>query len=101
MIDTWAGQSQFDYAGSVVTGTNITYGNNRSVKITVRQYQALLDHFNGLLVSVAPSRTDHGVGSLEEWLNQNVARTAIASYVAPILIREGFATRTNDNKLRF
>ena len=101
MVDTWAGRSQFTYAGSVRTGTEITYGDGNHVSVSAAQYQALINNFAGQVVDVTPSRTDAGAGSLEEWFQNNVTQTAIASYVAPILIREGVATRTDNNQLQF
>lgn len=101
MVDTWAGRSQFEYTGSVSTGTEITYGDGNRVLVSTAQYRALLNRFSGQVVDVSPSRTDAGAGSLEEWLQNNVTQTAIASYVAPILLRNGVATRTNNNQLQF
>ena len=101
MIDTWGGRSQFDYLGSIAAGTRITYGDGNEITVTAQQYRELLNYFQGRTVSVSPERTNPTAGSLEEWLQVNVTRTAIATYVAPILINEGVATRTANNALRF
>lgn len=100
MVDTWGGQSQFEYEGDLQVGTVITYGQGRRLTVTPQQYQQLLMDFAGQHVPVSPSRTNTDAGSLEGWLNQHVTRTSIASYVAPILILEGAATRV-DNRLQF
>jgi hypothetical protein len=60
----------------------------------------LLNHFIGQTVSVGTSRTNPPSGSLGSWLNQVVTQTAIASYVAPILIHEGYAERISDHEIR-
>jgi len=40
--------------------------------------------------------------ALGEWLQVNVTQTAIASYVAPILVNEGYAHRvTKQTKIKF
>lgn len=101
MVATWDGRSQFEYAGTIHTGTKITYGNGRIINVTASQYLALVAHFRGQVVRVTPERTNPAVGSLEAWLKENVTRTAIASYVAPILIAHGIATRTAGNRLQF
>lgn len=101
MVDTWGGRSEFEYQGNVQQGTVIIYGNNNRITITAEQYQQLINHFVGQNVTVSPERTDPEAGSLEDWLHQNVTRTAIASYVAPILVQEGIADRTPENTLMF
>lgn len=101
MIPTWGNRSEFDYTGSLDNGTEISYGNGNLISVSAQQYQAMLVHFRGQVISVSPERTNPAVGSLEQWLTENVTATAIASYVAPILVREGVAIRTQDNRLRF
>lgn len=101
MIDTWGGRSQFYYDGNITTGTRIIYGSGNEITVTAQQYQELISYFRGQTIPVSPDRTDPAAGSLEEWLHINVTRTAIASYVAPILINEGVATRNSDNLLQF
>jgi len=101
MVDTWKRRSQFVYNGNVNIGTEIIYGNNRRISVSTQQYQTLINHFHGQIVEVSPSRTDPAAGSLEQWLHQNITRTAIANYVAPILVEEHIATRTPNNRLQF
>ena len=103
-MPTWSGQSQFDYEGSVATGTHIRYGARREYRITVSglQYAQLLAHFRGQEVLVGTSRDSRPAGSLGEWLKEHVTHTAIASYVAPILVEEGYAVRAKDSrKIKF
>lgn len=101
MVDTWGGRSEFEYQGNLQQGTVIIYGANNHITVTAEQYQQLIIHFAGQNVTISPSRTDPETGSLENWLHQHVTRTAIASYVAPILVLEGVAVRTPENTLIF
>ena len=100
MIDTWDGGSTFDYDGCVLIGTKIRYGDSRAIKVTAEQYLALRTAFLGQVLPVGTSRTNTPPVSLGKWLQDNVTKTAIASYVAPILIREGYAVRENDTSIR-
>jgi hypothetical protein len=101
---TWSGDSQFDYSGSVATGTDIHYGTNTKyrIKISESKYAELLTHFGGQEVLVGTNRVKPPSGSLGEWLKKNVTQTASASYVAPILVQEGYAVRASDSRrIRF
>ena len=42
-----------------------------------------------------------GAKSVGEWFLANVTKTAIASYVCPILIHEGFAERVDKSQIAF
>ncbi|WKC35673.1 hypothetical protein QYM18_14455 [Ectopseudomonas chengduensis] len=101
MLDTWGGRSEFDFVGSIKQGTIITYGSNNQITFTAQQYQAMLENFRGQTITVSPERNEPEHGSLEFWLRNNVTQTAIASYVAPILVNEGVVTRRADNRLQF
>jgi hypothetical protein len=101
---TWSGGSHFDYSGSVVTGTEIRYGRDSKnrIKISGLQYADLLAHFRGKEVPVGTDHVHPPSGSLGDWLKKNVSETAIASYVAPVLVQEGYAARASDPKnIRF
>lgn len=103
-VPTWSGSRQFDYEGSVKTGTVILYGANRKrIRVNASQYAEMLNQFGGQEVVVGTNHDSHPPsGSLGEWLMMNVTRTACASYVAPILIREGYAVPASDSrKIRF
>lgn len=100
MPRTWAGRSTFDYVGSVQTGTVITYGQGHTVRVSAQQYAALRQHFLSRVVPAGTSRTDAPSGSLGSWLQANVTPTAIASYVAPVLVLEGYAQRVGDHDIR-
>jgi hypothetical protein len=100
MLDTWGGRSTFDYDWCVLAGTTIRYGKGSEITVTVHDYEALRAALRGQIVQVGTSRTSAPAGSLGAWLQANVTRTAIASYVAPILVREGYAVREDDTSIR-
>lgn len=100
MSKTWAGRSNFEYSGSVETGTEISYGKNSKVRVSAEQYERLRKQFLNNIVPVGTSRTDAPMESLGSWLQDNVTRTAIASYVAPILVLEGYAKVEGKHSIR-
>jgi hypothetical protein len=89
MPNTWGGRSRFDYSGSVETGTDNVYGQGWKVSMSAQKYTALRRHFLGRIVPAGTTFTDPPSDSIGGWLQANVTRTAIAIYVAPILILEG------------
>ena len=102
-LPTWTGKSHFKYQGSVRQGTQIWFGKSQNLlTVSASQYMRLLDHFKGKEVPVGTSRDKPQPGSVGEWLQANVSRTAIASYLAPILVTEGYAHRVTDQtKIKF
>ncbi len=102
-LRTWRPENNiiFSYIGSITQGTTITYGAGRQFTISKHQYKALLDHFQGQTVNIGTSRDNPPPGSVGEWLQLNVTKTAIASYVGPILIDEGYAEHPGGAKIRF
>ncbi len=100
-LKTWAAKSKFSYTGSVKQGTRITYGRGFSLSISASQYAELLNHFRGTTVDIGTSRTDPPRGSVGEWLQSNVTKVAIASYVGPILIVEGYGGKVGGSRIRF
>jgi hypothetical protein len=102
-LRTWAGKSRFSYEGSVDTGTEIRYGKRSRVTVSGRQYSALLEHFKGRTVPIGTSRDRAPYESVGAWLQAHVTQTAIASYVGPILVEEGYAERVpgDTSRIRF
>jgi hypothetical protein len=100
---TWGGRSQFAYTGSIKDGIFLEYGREGrySCEISREQCRALLKHFRGRTVPIGTSRTQPPEGSLGEWLQRHVTRTAIASYVGPILVSEGYAERPSQSEIMF
>ncbi len=101
---TWAGRSRFKYHGSVSKGTTILYGRNFhwSVTVTSAQYEKMLNQLSGHEIPCGTIREveKRSRGSLGQWLADNVTRVSIASYVAPILLHEGYCVRAGAN-IRF
>jgi len=99
---TWGGRTRFRYAGSVKEGTTIIYGKkHNSITVSSQDYERLLSHFRGRVVDIGTSRDKPPAGSVGEWLQKNVTKTAIASYVGAILIVEGYAKRVNSSLIHF
>ncbi len=99
-LPTWAGRSSFSYEGSVETGTVIQYGQTGKSRVTASKYKELRDHFRNNTVSVGTSHTSPPPGSLGAWLLAKVTPVGIASYVAPILIYEGYAAKVGRSEIR-
>jgi len=77
-------------------------GKSYHLNISSNQYNALLDHFRGRTVDIGTSRDKPQRGSVGEWLQVNVTKVAVASYVGAILIHEGLATKAADGtRIRF
>ena len=51
-------------------------------------------------MNIGTSRDSAPKGSIGEWLQANVTKTAIASYVGPILINEGFAEKVEGPNIK-
>ncbi len=100
-LATWAGRSYFKYSGSILTGTVIRFGEGfqYATNVSVEHYKNLIDHFSGGRILVGTSRVNPPPGSLGAWLQTNVTRTAIASYIAPILIEEKYAQRVGKHDI--
>jgi len=100
-LQTWGGRSRFSYTGSVKTGTKIAYGSGYPIPVTADEYAKLLEHFRGRTVNIGTSRTAAPEGSVGKWLQCHVTQTAVASYVGPILIAEGYAEKGERAEIRF
>jgi hypothetical protein len=102
-LNTWDDRSQFEYIGSVSKGTIIFYGKdfNNCVRVKKDHYQSLIDHFRGQTVEAGTSKTNPPRNSVGKWLQENVTKTAIASYVLPILIDEKYAEKVGRTEIRF
>jgi hypothetical protein len=104
VLDTWSGRKRFKYNGYVSEGTIIHYGTNFHWIFTVTsdQYKKMLNHFRGQEIPLGAIREigKRPSNSLGKWIAYNVTKTAIASYVAPILVHERYCTRVG-NKIKF
>lgn len=94
--------AEFFYAGTPETGTDLKFGSGQKAYVSAPEYSALRAHFRGMRVVIGASRTRPPIGSLGAWLKDNLAGgPAIASYVAPILIEAGWATRIDNKTIQF
>ncbi len=92
---------EFAFDRSPDGAIRITFGHEKDVTISADDYARLVHHFRGQTVALGTSRDDPPEGSIGKWLQENVTRTAIASYLGPILVQEGHAVWVDDSKLRF
>ena len=77
-------------------GTLILYGSGFSKEVSARDYERMLAHFRGRTVYCGVSRGNPPPDSLGKWLQENVCKTAIASYVGAILVNEDYAKKKCD-----
>jgi hypothetical protein len=79
----------FMYSGNVNNGTIILYGKDflNGMEITKEHYLALTNHFKGKTVNLGSSRNKRKEATLGEWIAENITKTAIVSYIVPILIK--------------
>jgi hypothetical protein len=98
ILRTWSGSREFKYYGSVSHGTLIDYGEgfSRKARVSKEQYRDLLEHFLRKEVLIGTSHDNPTKGSLGAWLKESVTRTGIASYVGPMLSKEGLAGKAGD-----
>ncbi len=98
---TWGGKSTFTYDGCVEIGTRIYFGKKSAIEVTKQHYQLLLKEFSGMPIKIGTSRDNAPINSLGYWLQNNITKTAIASYVGRILLQEGYAKQVDDSILKF
>lgn len=98
-LPTWAQRTTFRYKGSVKLGTHLEFGTNFKWKgeITSDQYKKMLSHFNGQSVLLGTQHTSTPAkNSLAEWIKLNCNSSRVmTSYVGPILVNEGYATKSS------
>jgi hypothetical protein len=94
---TWSGRSKFRYTGSVKSGVKILYGSDSKYTVTLNSADLvrLLDHYAGRKVRLNTSRTGALPGSVGDWIRTNITKTAVTSYLGPILTSEGYARKDN------
>jgi hypothetical protein len=102
-LKTLAKGSLFRYEGSIKDGNKIMYGDlGYYTNISQGILHFLLEIFSDKTVSIEATRTRANLneGSLGHWLNLHLKSTVITSYVAAILVHEGYA-KYCDKKLKF
>lgn len=99
-LATIGGRSSFKYTGSVDSGTEITFGKTGKITVSKDQYDNLRKNFLNRIVAIGTSHTEPPKDSIGSWLINNVDKTAIASYVAAILLAEKYAERIEKHHIR-
>jgi hypothetical protein len=92
-LQTQRGRS-FEYEETSDGSLTLHYGKKCAyrVRVPAEKLRQLVATFAGRGdVPIGTSRTDATESSLGFWLQQNVTKTAIASYVGPLLIELGYA----------
>jgi hypothetical protein len=102
-MKTWSGRGEdFSYTGSVAQGTEIVFGKNKNkARVSAEQYRDLIQHFKGKTVEIGTSHDNPPRGSVGKWLQENVSKTQLSSYVGPIMISEGYASMIGGSQIRF
>jgi len=90
-LQTKAKGAQFSYERTPDGRIRLEYGKNNQSTIVAEDYERLIETFRGRTVPLGTSRDNPPPGSVGEWLQENVTKTAIASYIGPILVYEGHA----------
>ena len=101
ILKTRARDAPFSYEKTADGDVHIEYGRGRKVPVSAQDFQRLIGHFRGKQVPLGTSRTNPPPGSIGEWLQENVTGTAIASYIGPILVHEGYAIWVDDSTVEF
>ncbi|MCA1318384.1 hypothetical protein LC085_00555 [Bacillus tianshenii] len=96
-------KKKFHYKGSVESGLEIYFGKELKSKVEVNSFQLenLLDYYKNTIAVIGTSRTTPPQGSIGSWLINNVTKQAIASYIIPILIKEGYVRLVDNSKVEF
>ena len=84
----------------IYNGPEIAYGKGFRIMVPKANYSRLIMFFSGSTVEIGTSRTSPPAGSMGKWLQSNITKTAIASYVGPILINEGYAEKVGKSKIK-
>ena len=101
-LKTLSKGSPFRYEGSIKNGIEILYGKSNEKIVPQEILESLIKNFSNKTVPIETTRTieDLNEGSLGHWLNKNINGPVITSYIASILVHEGYAELSN-KKLKF
>ena len=97
-LKTKARKAKFFYEPTADGGFWIRYGRGHECIVSGPDARRLVHHFRGREVALGTSRDNPPPGSVGAWLQQEVTPVAIASYVGPILVREGYAEWVDKSK---
>lgn len=91
--------AEFTYEGSVSLGLRLTFGETRqTARVSAEALRRLLDHFTDMPgpVAIGASRDKPPLGSLGAWWIAHQSRRQLASYLAAVLVEEGYAQKSGD-----
>ena len=77
---------EFSYERTLDNRILIQYGDDRRITIAAEDYRRLIDTFKGRTVPLGTSRDSPPPHSVGKWLQENVTKTAVASYIGSILV---------------
>lgn len=102
LMSTWSGKKSFLYSGSVDHGVTLYLGTGYAYHLNVSKesFQNILHTFSGRTIPIGTSRTNPPEDSFGKWMLDNI-KTAIASYIGPILIAEGYAAKASKVEIEF
>lgn len=100
-LKTWGGRSNFKYKGNINTGIELIFGNNNRFFIRPEKISKLLEELKGKTIQVGSAFKDPKKDTLEYWLQNNVTKTSISTYLASVLVNEKIVQKNNDNNLLF
>lgn len=95
VVQTWAARSLFSYRASDSGAITLRFGSRSEFTINGNQLATLRADLSGVDVALST-----GPGSLQDWLDRHVTTIRITSYLAPVLVQLGHASR-HDNRLKF
>jgi excisionase family DNA binding protein len=100
---TFAGLKEFQVSGSIAAGAQIWPGQMRyPIRFPKEFFDALLGRFRGREINVGLQFDRPAQGSLGEWIKKNLpTKMNPATYVAGLLIDEGYAVRSGRGTIRF
>jgi len=100
-LKTKAKGVQFSYDKGPDGSIRVRFGRNQQVAVAAADLRCLAQEFRGRTVALGTSRDNPPPGSVVDWLQQNVTKVAIASYIGPILVHEGYAVWVDDSTFQF
>ena len=100
-LKTKARGAKFFYEPTADGGFWLQHGRGHERIVSGADVRQLVNHFRGSEVALGTSRTNPPPGSVGAWLLKEVTPVAIASYLGPILVREGYAEWVGRSTLRF
>ena len=101
-LQTKAKGRAFAYEKTASGDIKLEFGRGKwRAAISSADYLKLINEFKGRTVALGTSRDNPPHGSVGEWLQKNVTKTAVAAYLGPILVREGHAQWVGTTQIEF